>query len=71
MQLSIVQPTSIVTEHSPAFQDLFKNRCQFQHFQTYLTGFIVLDNKTMANVTRSVLDSADKTNLSCFFSEVD
>jgi SRSO17 transposase len=71
MQLPIVQPTSIVTEHSPAFQDLFKNRCQFQHFQNYLTGLIVLDNKTMANITRCVLDSADKTNLSRFFSEAD
>lgn len=71
MQLPIVQPTSIVTKHSPAFQDLFKNRCQFQHFQNYLTGLIVLDNKTMANITRCVLDSADKTNLSRFFSEAD
>ena len=71
MQLPIVQPTSIVTEHSPAFQDLFKNRCQFQHFQNYLTGLIVLDKKTMANITRCVLDSADKTNLSRFFSEAD
>jgi SRSO17 transposase len=71
MQLPIVQPTSIVTEHSPAFQDFFKNRCQFQHFQNYLTGLIVLDNKTMANITRCILDSADKTNLSRFFSEAD
>ena len=69
MQLPIVQPAPIVTEHSPAFQELFKNRCQFQHFQNYLTGLIVLDNKTMANITRCVLNSADKTNMSRFFSE--
>ena len=37
----------------------------------YLTGLIVLDNKTMANITRCMLDSADKTNLSRFFSEAD
>jgi SRSO17 transposase len=34
-----------------------------------LTGLIVLDNKSLANITRCVLDSADKTNLSRFFSE--
>jgi len=69
MQLPIVQPAPIVLEHAPTFQELFKNRCQYQHFQNYLTGLIVLDNKTMANITRCVLDSADKTNLSRFFSE--
>ena len=71
MQLPIIQPAPIVAEHSPAFEALFQNRCQFQHFQNYLTGLIVLDNKTMANITRCILDSADKTNLSRFFSEAD
>jgi len=71
MQLPIVKPAPIVSEHSTAFQGLFKNCCQFQHFQSYLTGLIVLNNKTMANITRCVLDSADKTNLSRFFSEAD
>ena len=56
-------------EHAPAFQTLFTNRCQYQHFQNYLTGLMVLENKTMANITRCVLESADKTNLSRFFSE--
>jgi hypothetical protein len=69
MQLPLVQPAPIVLEHAPAFQALFKNRCQYRHFQNYLTGLIVLDNKTMANITRCVLESADKTNLSRFFSE--
>jgi len=46
-----------------------ENRCQFRHFQHYLTGLIVLDNKSLANITRCVLESADKTNLSRFFSE--
>ena len=69
MQLPLVQPAPIVLEHAPAFQALFKNRCQYQHFQNYLTGLMVLENKTMANITRCVLESADKTNLSRFFSE--
>jgi SRSO17 transposase len=69
MQLPIVAPAPIVTAHAEAFQDLFENRRQFQHFQNYLTGLIVLDNKSLTNITRCVLESADKTNLSRFFSE--
>jgi hypothetical protein len=69
MQLPIVAPAPIVTAHAGAFRDLFENRCQFQHFQNYLTGLMVLPNKTMANIARCTLDSADKTNLSRFFAE--
>jgi len=69
MQLPIVAPAPIVTAHAGIFRDLFENRCQFQHFQNYLTGLIVLDNKSLANITRCVIESADKTNLSRFFSE--
>ena len=69
MQLPLVQPAPIVLEHAPVFQALYKNRCQYQHFQNYVTGLMVLENKTMANITRCVLESADKTNLSRFFSE--
>jgi SRSO17 transposase len=69
MQLPIVAPAPIVTAHAAIFRDLFEKRCQFQHFQNYLTGLIVLDNKSLANITRCVLESADKTNLSRFFSE--
>jgi len=68
MQLPIVAPAPIVTAHADIFRDLFENRCQFRHFQHYLTGLIVLDNKSLANITRCVLESADKTNLSRFFS---
>jgi hypothetical protein len=69
MQLPIVSPAPIVTAHAGAFRDLFENRCQFQHFQNYLTGLIVLPNKSMANIARCVVESADKTNLSRYFSE--
>src|SRR5205807_9295394 len=68
MQLPIVTPAPLVTTHANVFRDLFENRCQFQHFQNYLTGLIALDNKSLANITRCVLASADKTNLSRFFS---
>src|ERR671933_574380 len=69
MQLPIVAPAPLVTAHADVFRDLFENRCQFHHFQNYLTGLIVLDNKSLANITRCVLESSDKTNLSRFFSE--
>ena len=69
MQLPIVAPAPIVITHAEAFRDLFENRRQFRHFQNYLTGLMVLPNKSMANIARCTLDSADKTNLSRFFSE--
>jgi SRSO17 transposase len=69
MQLPIVAPAPLVTTHAGAFRDLFENRCQFHHFQQYLTGLIVLPNKSLSNMARCLLDSADKTNLSRFFSE--
>jgi DDE superfamily endonuclease len=69
MQLPIVAPAPVVAEHTEVFRDLFENRCQFDHFQHYLTALMVLDNKSLSNTARCVLDSADKTNLSRFFSE--
>ena len=69
MQLPIVVPAPLVTARAGAFRDLFENRCQFRHFQNYLTGLMVLPNKSMSNIVRCVLDSADKSNLSRFFSE--
>jgi SRSO17 transposase len=71
MQLPIVEHPPIVTKHSQEFAEIFKNRCQMKHFQNYLSGLIVLENKTMANISRCILDSADKTNLSRFFSEAE
>jgi hypothetical protein len=69
MELPIVTSAPVVTDHAGVFRDLFDNQCQFRHFQHYLTGLIVLPNKSMANITRCILESADKTNLSRFLSE--
>ena len=69
MELPIVAPAPVVTEHAAVFRDLFENQRQFRHFQHYLTGLIVLPNKSMANISRCVLDSADNTNVSRFLSE--
>jgi SRSO17 transposase len=69
MQLPIVAPAPLVTDRAVVFRDLFENRCQFRHFQNYLTALMVLPNKSLSNVSRCILDSADKTNLARFFSE--
>ena len=69
MQVPIVAPSPIVEKHSAAFRDLFENRCQYEHFQNYLTALMVLENKSLSNISRCVLASADKTNLSRFFSQ--
>jgi DDE superfamily endonuclease len=69
MELPIVAPAPVVAEHAAVFRDLFDSQCQFRHFQYYLTGLIVLPNKSMANMARCILDSADKTNVSRFLSE--
>src|SRR5688572_1851348 len=69
MELPIVAPAPVVTDHAVVFRDLFDNQCQFRHFQHYVTGLMVLPNKSMANIARCVLESADKTNLSRFLSE--
>jgi hypothetical protein len=69
MELPIVAPAPVVTEHAEVFRDLLENQCQFRHVQHYLTGLIVLPNKSMTNIARCILDSADKTNLSRFLAE--
>jgi len=69
MQLPIVAPAPVVTEHAGVFRDLFDNHCQFRHVQYYLTGLIILPHKSMTNIARWILDSADKTNLSRVLAE--
>ncbi len=69
MQVPLVAPAPLVSTHAAAFRDLCENRCQFAHFEHYLTGLMVLEHKSMANSARCVVESADKTNLSRFFSE--
>ena len=59
MQLPIVNVAPLVKEHSERFRQVFANRKQFRHFENYLTGLIVLENKSMANIARCILDSAD------------
>jgi hypothetical protein len=69
MELPIIAPAPVVTAHAAVFRDLFDNQCQFRHFQHYLTGLIVLPHKSMANIARCLLDSADKTNVSRFLAD--
>ena len=69
MQLPIVSVAPLVGDHSEIFREIFANRKQFRHFENYLTGLIALDNKSMANMARCIIDSADKTNISRYLSE--
>lgn len=69
MQLPITDIAPIVREHAPSFHDLFQNEPQIRHFDNYLTGLITLENKTMSNIARCILDSPDKTNVSRFFTD--
>ncbi len=64
-----VKPAPIVKTHALVFRHLFENQCQFRHFENYLTGLMVLENKSLANISRCMLESADKTNLSRFLSQ--
>ena len=69
MQLPIVAPAPLVARHAGAFRRLFTDERTYENFQTYLTGLIVLENKSLSNISRCTLKSADKTNLSRFLSE--
>ena len=69
MELPIVAPAPVVTEHAAVFRDLCDNQCQFRHCQHDLTGLMVLPHTSLTNMTRCLLDSADKTNLSRFLTE--
>ena len=69
MELPIVAPAPVVTDHAAVFRDLFDHQCQFRHVQHDLTGLIVLPNQSLANLARGILESTDKTNLSRFLSE--
>jgi SRSO17 transposase len=69
MQLPIVSPAPIVSQHAEAFRDLFHDPRQYRHFQNYLTGLMVLEDKSLANISRCTLESADQSNLSRFLSD--
>jgi SRSO17 transposase len=69
MQLPIVVPAPVVSEHAQSFRHLFTDVRQFQNFQNYLSALIVLENKSLSNISRCLLTSADKSNLSRFLSE--
>lgn len=69
MQLPITESAPIVAEHAGALHGVFQNKSQIRHFENYLTGLITLENKTLSNMARCILESADKTNISRFLTE--
>jgi hypothetical protein len=69
MQFPVVASALIVTIQEDIFWDLFKHRCQFQHFQNDLMGLSCLHNKSLSRLTCCMLESADKTNPSHLLSD--
>lgn len=69
MQIPIIKPAALVEKHAEVFQEIFENKNQYEHFQNYLTGLMVLENKSLSNISRCLIESADKTNLSRFLSQ--
>ncbi|MHB8753184.1 MAG: transposase [Aggregatilineales bacterium] len=69
MQIPIVQVAPLVQRHGAAFRDIFGDRRQYEHFEQYITGLMVLDNKSLTNMARCMVESADKTNWSRFLAE--
>src|SRR5579859_3406368 len=45
MRIPIVQAAPIVQRHAAAFGDIFIDRRQYEHFEQYITGLMVLDSK--------------------------
>jgi SRSO17 transposase len=69
MELPLIAPAPVVSDHAAVFRDLFAHQCQFRHFQHYLTWLIVLPTKSLAHMARCILDSADNTTRSRFLAE--
>jgi hypothetical protein len=69
MQLPIVAVSPIVEKHSEAFRDLFESRCQYEHFQNYLTALMVLENKSLSNISRCVCGERGQDQPVPFFLE--
>jgi hypothetical protein len=64
MELPLVVPEPVVTEHAALFRDLFDNHCQSRHFPYAQTRPVVRPSKSLAHITRSRLDSVDHPPLS-------
>jgi SRSO17 transposase len=69
LQMPIVQPAEQVRKYAHYFHNGFKNINQRMHFENYITGLMVLPNKDMANISRSILESPHKSNIARFMSE--
>jgi len=69
MDLPIMEPAPVVTEHAAVCRDGFEHPCQCRHVQPELTGLIVLPNNSMAHSTRWILERPDQTNRSRLFAE--
>lgn len=67
--LGLVQIPELVKHYAPAFRELFSAR-SYEHFQRYLSGLLVSENKTVEGINRLfVLDPRDQSSLNRFLTQ--
>lgn len=67
--LPLVQIPEIVSHYSPYFKDLFTEG-EYVHFQRYLSGLLVCENKAIDSINRLfVLETKDQSSLNRFLTD--
>ena len=70
--MPIIETPTIVQRAIQEFlSPLFKNEPQRKHLANYLTGLIILPNKTVAGMTNEFPNASDQSCLNRFLTEVD
>lgn len=65
----LTQIPEVVSHYAPAFRSLF-SAASYEHFQRYLTGLLISDNKTVQGINRLfVLDERDQSSLNRFLTQ--
>lgn len=64
--IPLVENPEIVRHYAPAFEPLFSPEA-FQHFQRYISGLIVSENKTVEGINRVfVIETRNQSSLNRF-----
>lgn len=64
--LKILKLPSIVQSHAKVFKTIFKNKAQFKHFQEYLTGLMLCENKTIEGIQSKFIHAGSVNSLDHF-----
>jgi len=68
--LPIIDHPPIMTKYGPYFKDLFTNPA-YEHFLNYVTGLIIVDHPTIAQISAHIPQSKDQSSLNRFFTKTD